>query len=133
MVNFGGVHYWTRPVHPPRVCYNSGLDGEWNESSHDCVNTPAIDLALFEGDLWPDVPQSQVVIRRRLGGLPGVKRRPRYCPTGWNNAREVLAHTVAQHCSGEVGPSCAAEPMLLFPVPPPGLIWVGYQLLLLVC
>ena len=94
---------------------------------------PIVDLALFEGDLWPDVLQLQLVTRRRLGGLPGVKRRPQYCPTGWNNAREVLVHMVAQHCSGEAGPSCAAEPALLFPVPPSGLVWVGYQLLLLVC
>ena len=94
---------------------------------------PTIDLALFEGDPWPDVLPPQLVTHRRLGGLPGVKRQPQYCPTGWNNAREVLVHTVVQHCYSEVGPSCAVEPALLFPVPPPGLVWVGYQLLLLVC
>ena len=133
MVNFGDVHYWTRSVRPPCVCYSSGLDGEWNESSHDCVNTPAVDLVLFEGDPWPDVLPLQLVTRRRLGGPPGVKRRPQCCPTGWNNARAALVHTVAQRCSGKVGPSCVAEPALLLPVPPPGLAWVGYQLLYLAC
>ena len=113
MANFGDVHYWTRPVRLPRVCYNSGLDGEWNESSHDCVNTPAVDLVLFEGDPWPDVLPLQLVTRRRLGGPPGVKRRPQCCPTGWNNARAVLVHIMAQRCSSEAGPSCAVEPALL--------------------
>ena len=130
VVNFGNVHYWTWPVHPPRVCYSSGLDGEWNESSHGYVNTSAVDLVLFEGDPWPDVRPLQLVTRRQLGGPPGVKRRPQCCPTGWNNAR---AASTAQRCSGEAGPSCVAEPALLFPAPPPGLAWVGYHLLLLVC
>ena len=132
-MNFGDAHCWTQPVHPQSVCYSSGLDGERNESSHDCVNEPTVDLVLFEGDPWPDVLQQQPVTRRRLGGLPGMKQRPQYCPTGWINAREVLVHTVAQCCSGEAGPSCTVELALLFPVPPPGLVWVGYQLLLLVC
>ena len=126
MVNFGDVHCWTQPIRPPRVCYSFGLDGEWNESSHDCVNMPAVDLAPFEGDLWPDVPQPQLVIHCRLGGLPGVKRRPRYCPTGWNNAREVLVHTAAQCYSDEAGPSCVVEPALLFPMPLPGSVSAGY-------
>ena len=121
-MNYGDVHCLTWPVHPQRVCYSSGLDGEWNESSHDCVNMPAVDLALFEGDLWPDVLQPQLVTRCRLGGLPGMKRQPQYCPTGWNNAREVLVHTMAQRCSDEVGPSCAVEPALLFLVHPPGSV-----------
>ena len=126
MANFGDVHYWTRPVHPPRVCYSSGLDGEWNESSHDCVNMSAADLAPLEGDLWPDAPQSQLVICRRLGGLPGVKRQPQYCPMGWNNVREVLVHTAAQRCSNEAGPSCTVEPTLMFQVPPLGSVLAGY-------
>ena len=94
---------------------------------------PAVYLALFEGDPWPDVLPLQLVTRRRLGGPPGVKQQPQCCPMGWNNAREVLVHTMAQNYSGEKGPSCAVEPALLFPVPPPGLVWVGYQLLLQVC
>ena len=133
MGNFGDVHYWTWPVRPPRVCYNSGLDGEWNESSHDCVNTPAVELVLFEEDPWPDVLPLQLVTCRRLGGPLGVKRRPQCCPMGWNYAQEVLVYNVVQRCSGEAGPSCAVEPALLFPVPPPSLVLVGYQLLLLVC
>ena len=64
MANFGGVHYWTRPVRLPRVFYNSGLDGEWNESSHGCVNMLAVDLALSEGDPWPDVLPLPLVTRR---------------------------------------------------------------------
>ena len=130
MANFGGVRYWTQPVRLPHVCYNSGLDGEWNESSHSCVNTLAIDLVMSEGDPWPDMLPLQLVTRRRLGGPPGVKRRPQCCPTGWNNARVA---SMAQRCSGEAGPSCVAEPALLFPAPPPGLALVGYQLLNLVC
>ena len=133
MVNFGDVHYWTWPVRPPRVCYNSGLDEEWNESSHDYVNKTAAGLKLFEGALWPVVPQSQLVTRRRLGGLPIVKRRPRCCLMGWSNAPGASEHTAAQRCSGEAGSSCVVKPALLFPALPPGLVWVGYQLLLLVC
>ena len=133
MANFGDVHYWTRPVHPPRACYNSGLDEEWNESSHGCVNMLAVDLVLSEGDAWPDLLPLQLVTRHQLGGPPGVKRRPQCCPMGWNNSRAMLVHTMAQRCSGEAGPWCAVEPTLLFPALPPGLVWVGYQLLLLVC
>ena len=133
MVNFGGVHYWTRPVRLPRVWYNSGLDGGWNESSHGCVSMLAVDLVLSEGDPWPDVLPLPLVTRRRLGGPPGMKRRPQCYPMAWNNARAAFVHTMAQRCSGEAGPSCAVEPALLFPAPPPGLVWVGYQLLLLVC
>ena len=48
-VNFSDVRYWTRTVRPPRVCYNSGLDGEWNGSSHDCTNKPAAESKLSEG------------------------------------------------------------------------------------
>ena len=130
MVNFDGVRYWTRPVRLPRVCYNSGLDGEWNESSHGCVNMLDVDLVMSEGDPWPDMLPLQLVTRRRLGGPPGVKRWPQCCPMGWNNAQ---AASMAQRCSGKAGPSCVAEPALLFPAPPPGLASVGYQLLHLVC
>ena len=133
MVNFDDVHYWTRPVRPPRVCYSSDLDGEWNESSPDCVSMPAVDLVMFEGDPWLDVLPLQLVTRRQLGGPPGVKRRPQCCPTGWNNARAALVHTVAQRCSGEAGPSCAVEPVLLFPAPPSGLTLPGYWFLLPAC
>ena len=130
MANFGGVHYWTRPVRLPRVCYNSGLGGEWSESSHGCVNMLAVDLALSEGDPWPDVLPLQLVTRRRLGGPPGVKRRPQCCPMDWNNARAAL---MIQRCSGEAGLLRVGEPALLLPVPLPGLARVGYQLLHLAC
>ena len=130
MANFSDVHYWTRPVRLPRVCYNSGLGGEWSESSHGCVNMLAVDSVLSEGDPWPDVLPLLLVIRRRLGEPPGVKRRPQYYPTGWNNARAAL---MIQHCSGEAGLLRVAEPVLLLPVPPPGLARVGYQLLHLAC
>lgn len=99
MASYGDVHCLTQPVHPQRACCSSGLDGGWNDSSHDCANMPVAGLELFEGDLWPVVPQPQLVIRRRLGGLPTVKRRPQYYPTGWSNARGVLEHTVAQRYS----------------------------------
>ena len=70
MANFGGVHYWTRPVHLPRVCYNSGLGG--SESSHGCVNMLAVDLVLSEGDPWTGVLPLPLVTRRRLGGPLGM-------------------------------------------------------------
>ena len=117
----------------PCACCSSGSNRGWNESFRDYANKPAAGSKLFEGALWPVVSQSQLVTRRQLGGLLIMKRRPQCCPTGWNNAQEVLVYTVVHRCSGEVGPSCAVEPVLLFPVPPPGLVWVGYQLLLLVC
>ena len=94
------------------------------------VNMLVVDLALSEGDSWPDVLPLPLVTRRRLGGPPGVMQRPQCCPTGWNNARAAL---MVQCCSGEAGPSCAAEPALLLPAPPSGLVWDGYQLLRLAC
>ena len=87
---------------------------------------PAAGLELFEGDLWPVVLQPQLVTRCRLGELLIVKTRPQCCPTGWTNAREVLQHIAAQCYSDEADPSCAAEPALLFLVPPSGLILAGY-------
>ena len=124
------MRYWIRPVRLPRVCYNSGLDGKRNESSHGCVNTLATDLVLSEGDPWLDMLPLQLVTRRPLGVPPGVTQRPQYYPTGWNNARAAL---IIQHCSGEAGLLRVAETALLLPVPPPGLARVGYHLMHLAC
>ena len=124
------MRYWIRPVRLPRVCYNSSLDREWNESSHGCVNTLSVDSVLSEGDPWTDALPLQLVIRHRLGEPPGVKRRPQYYPMGWNKARAAL---MIQRCSGEAGLLRVAEPVLLLLVPPPGLAQVGYQLLPLAC
>ena len=126
MASYGDVLYLTRHVHPQCPCFSSGLGAAWNAYFHNYANKPAAGLKLFEGALWPVVPQSQLVIRRRLGGMPILKRQPQCCPTGWSNAREVLVHTVAQCCFDEAGPSCAVEPVLLFLVPPSGLILAGY-------
>ena len=120
------MHCLTRPVHPQRACCSSGLDEGWSESSHDYANKPAVGLRRFEGALWLVAPQPQLVIRRRLGALPIVKRQPQCYPMGWTDALGVLEHTVAQRCSNEAGPSCAAEPALLLQVPQFGLPLAGY-------